>query len=119
MARMRNTKILAIGLVIGQMLGAGVWLPTHNDADYSVWPGQAKVQEHRDNGPCRDVPLSHEDYCTICAAAQGRVSFKAVSVTPPQLEIVGRIEFLAFVAPSRQLHLDSLSRRGPPSSLLA
>jgi hypothetical protein len=117
MASLNRRNTLLSFLLAFQFIGVGIWIPTHGDTDCSVWPGQANILEHRDNGPCRDVPLSHEDYCAICAAAQGRVSFKPIHVPSPQLQVLGHIEILAFVTPSQQLHLDSFSRRGPPSLL--
>ncbi len=119
MRSMSKPKILTIGLVIGQMLGVGMWLPTHADVDSAVWPGQAKVLEHKDNGPCRDIPLSNSDYCAICSAAQSRVSPTPVQFTFEQQRVVGQIVAVTFVTSSQQLLLDSFSRRGPPSSLLA
>jgi len=112
-------KIFLVTLLTLQFLGVGIWIPTHRDVDYTVWSLQSKVQEHRDNGPCRDTPLSEDDYCAICAAAQARVSFKPVCVSFVQFQIVGLLEELSFVTPSQQLHFNSFSRRGPPAFSLS
>jgi hypothetical protein len=108
-------RIFLISLLAIQFLGVGVWLPTHRDVDYSVWQLQSKVQEHKDNGPCHDTPLSENDYCAICAAAQARVSFKPVFLSFGQFHVVGILEALSLVTPSQQIHFDSFSRRAPPS----
>lgn len=117
-SRSKKLRISFVALLLIQFIGVGVWLPTHSDVDYSVWSLDSKVQEHHDNGPCRDTPLTENDYCAICAAAQARVSFKPVYVSFGQFQIVGLLQELAFVTPCQQLHFDSFSRRGPPSPLL-
>jgi hypothetical protein len=106
-----------IALFILQFVGTGVWLPTHVDVYPFFWPSKAHVSEHTDRGPCRDVPLSRIDYCPLCAASQSRVSFKPVYSLPAGFHVVGLVEEFFLVTPSQQLHLDSFSRRGPPSSL--
>jgi hypothetical protein len=116
---LKSRKIILISILALQFVFVGVWMPTHRDTDYSVWTGQPKVLEHKDSGPCRDIPLSDTDYCAICAAAQSRVSYNPVSITLGQLQIVSQFEVLAPVTPSQQLHLDSFTRRGPPSLLFA
>ena len=119
MPRSKKLKIFFVSLLLFQFVGVGVWLPTHRDVDYSVWSLQSKVQQTKDNGRSSDIPLSDDDYCAICAAAQARVSFEPVYVSFGQFHVVGLLEELSLVTPCQQLHFDSFSRRGPPSSLLA
>jgi hypothetical protein len=114
---LRSRKRTLVFILALQFVFVGVWMPTHRDTDYSVWPGQTKILEHKDSGPCRDIPLSQDDYCAICAAAQSRVSFTPVHFTVGEPREIGLVDVLAPVTPSQQLHLDSFTRRGPPPLL--
>jgi hypothetical protein len=117
MARPNRLRFLAVTLLALQLLGVGVWLPTHADADNLPGTGHAKITEHRDNGPCRDVPLSSSDYCAICAASQNRVAFEPVHIEFSTQNVVARFNLIRTTLPRQQLLFDSFSRRGPPSLL--
>jgi hypothetical protein len=114
MARPNRLKFLAVTLLVCQLLGVGIWLPTHADADNFPGGGHTKIAEHKDNGPCRDVPLSKQDYCAICAASQSRVAFEPVYIDFGSQFVVARLVVTRLTVPDRQPLFDSFSRRAPP-----